>query len=59
LADPENLTLEANITSMAKRLPSCGHFCISKMAVSRQSAILDFIEPQIAPFDPPTLKTLD
>jgi len=22
------------------------------------AAILDFIEPQIAPFDPPTLKTL-
>ena len=41
---------------MANRLRSYGHFCISKMAVI--SAIVDFIEPRIAPFDPPTLKTL-
>jgi len=33
--DAENLTLEANITSIGKPLRSCCHFCISKMAVIR------------------------
>ena len=44
-ADSENRTLEANITSIGK-------------TVAKSAAILDFIEPQIAQFDPPTPKTL-
>jgi len=49
--DPENLTLEANITSIGKT--------VAKLWPWPSAAILDFIEPQIAPFDPPTPKTLN
>jgi len=33
-ADPENLTLEANISSIGKTVAKLWPFCISKMAVS-------------------------
>jgi len=53
--DPENPTLEANMTTISTRLRSCGHFVCPRWP---SAAILDFVEPQIAPFDPPTPKTL-
>jgi len=58
-ADSENPTLEPNITSIANRLRSYGHFCKSKKITRHTSAtILDFIEPQIAPFDLPKISDL-
>jgi len=48
-ADPENLILEANISSIGKP--------VAKLWPS--AAILDFIEPQIAPFDQPTNPNLE
>jgi len=52
----ENPTLEPNITSIGK--PVCEVMAIFVYPRWPSAAILDFIEPQIAPFDPPTSKTL-
>jgi len=49
-----NPTLEPNITSIANHLRSYGQFIYPRWL---SDAILDFIEPEIASFDPPTLKT--
>ena len=51
-ADPENLTLEANMTSLAQRLRSCGHFCTSKMAVSRHLGFYRTANSAIRSADP-------
>ena len=49
-----NPTLEPNITSMANQLQSYGQFIYSRWP---SDAILDYIEQEIAPFDPPMPKT--
>jgi len=56
LSSAGNPTLEPpNVTSMTNRLRSYGHFVYPRWP---SAAILDFNEPKIAPFDPPTPKTL-
>jgi len=54
-ANPENPSLEPKSCRSANRLQSYWHFVYPKWP---SAAILDFIEPQIAPFNPPTPKTL-
>jgi len=50
-------TLERNIASMSSnRLRTYDHFVYPSWP---SAAILDYIEPEIAPFDPPTPITLD
>jgi len=55
-ADPENLTIELNITTIGK--PIANFMVIFVYPRRPPAAILDLIELQIAPFDPPTPKTL-
>jgi len=55
-ADPENLILEPNITSIGKAVAKLWPFFVYPRWSS--AAIWDFIELQIALFDLPTPKTL-
>ena len=55
-ADPENPTVDPNITSISKPVAKLWPFYAYPRWPS--AAILDFVEPQIAPFDPLTPKTL-
>ena len=51
-ADQENLRLEPNITSIGKAVGSYGHFCISKMAVSRHLGFYRTANSDIRSADP-------
>jgi len=56
LSSAGNPILELNITSIGEPVAKLWPFLYIQEWPS--DAILDFIEPEITPFDPPTLKTL-
>jgi len=58
LSSAGNPNLEPNITSIGKRNAKLWPFLYIHYPGWPLAAILDFIEPQTAPFDPATQKTL-